>query len=124
MAASAVLALALWMVVVARFRETFRPSRGVIAACAAAGVLLAASTADALFQRRAAVIVVPEGDVRSALGPSGVSLFVLHEGATVAVSDTTETHTLIALSDGRKGWINRRALISTDPAAPFELPDG
>lgn len=124
MAASAAVAFGLWWLVVGRLRPSWAPSRTVALTCVALGVLLAVSTADALSQRMAAVVVVPEVDVRSALGPSGVSLFVLHEGATVAVSDRTETHDLIALADGRKGWVNRRALISTNPADPFELPDG
>ena len=124
MAASGAMALAMWMLVVGRLRPSIRVSKGAVATIASVGVLLAVSTADALQQRRAAVVVVPEVDVRSALGPSGVSLFVLHEGATVAISDRTDTHSLISLTDGRKGWVNHRALISTNPADPFELPDG
>ena len=122
--ASIVFAVVFSLMVLARVRPSFSPSRGWLLSGAGLGLLLSVSTVDALFQRSAAVVVVSEVDVRSALGPSGVSLFVLHEGATVAIAERTETHTLIALSDGRKGWVNHRALISTDPAAPFELPDG
>ena len=124
MAASALLSIALWWLVVGRIRPSLQPSRAVVSACLVVAFLLVASTWDALQHRRSAVIAVAEVDVRSALGPSGVTLFTLHEGATVVVADTTETHWLITLTDGRKGWLNRRALISTVPSDPFELPDG
>ena len=83
------------------------------------GLLLLVSTADAFFARQGAVITAPEVEVRSALGPTGVSLFILHEGAEVLVEDRTETHELIVLSDGRKGWVSSSTLLSTDPAEPF-----
>ena len=123
-AASVLVSIALWWLVVGRIRPTRRPSRAAVSACLVAASLLAASTMDALQHRRSGVIAVPEVDVRSALGPSSVTLFTLHEGSTVIVADTTETHALIAMTDGRKGWLNRRALISTVPSDPFELPDG
>ena len=83
------------------------------------GLLLLISTADAFFARQGAVVTAPEVEVRSALGPAGVSLFILHEGAEVLVEDSTETHELIVLSDGRKGWVSSSTLLSTDPAKPF-----
>ena len=67
------------------------------------------------------MVVVAEVSARSTLGPDGVDLFVLHEGAEVTVGDTAQGHTLIELSDGRKGWLSSRALISTDPVASFPL---
>ena len=85
----------------------------------ALGVLLAASTLDAVEHRRGAVVIAHEVDVRSALGPSGMSLFVLHGGAEVAIEDSTATHRLLLLSDGRKGWVHADVLLSTDPAQPF-----
>lgn len=83
------------------------------------GSLLLASTIDAHFGQQGAVITAAEVEVRSALGPAGVSLFVLHEGAEVLVEDRTETHELIVLADGRKGWVSSSTLLSTDPGAPF-----
>ena len=73
---------------------------------------LALSTVDAIEQRRGAVIIVDEVEVRSALGPSGMSLFVLHSGAEVAIEDSTPTHRLLLLSDGRKGWVHADVLLS------------
>jgi len=87
------------------------------------GTILVGSSLDAVAQRRGAVVIVEEVDVRSALGPSGVSLFVLHAGAEVAIEEETETHRLLVLSDGRKGWVNAKALLSTDPAHPFVMTD-
>jgi hypothetical protein len=58
---------------------------------------------------------------RSTLGPDGVDLFVLHEGAQVRVGDSAAAHTLITLSDGRVGWVGSQTLISTDPSASFPL---
>jgi hypothetical protein len=88
---------------------------------AAIGLLLAVSTADGINSRQGAVVVADEVDVRSALGPAGVSLFVLHEGAEVLVTDKTQTHQLIVLADGRKGWVSVTSLLSTDPAKSFPL---
>jgi hypothetical protein len=83
--------------------------------------LLVVSTADAVNNRQGAVVVAEEVDVRSALGPAGVSLFVLHEGTEVLVTDHTDTHELIVLADGRKGWVSETTLLSTDPARTFPL---
>lgn len=88
---------------------------------AVVGVLLIVSTADAFYGRQGAVITAEKVDVRSALGPAGVSLFVLHVGAEVLVEERTDTHHLVALSDGRKGWVSASALLSTNPAEPFPI---
>jgi len=87
----------------------------------ALGALLGASTWDVLQQRNGAVVVVSQVAVRSTLGPEGVDLFVLHEGAQVGTGDQAQRHTLITLSDGRKGWVSSSALISTDPSRQFPL---
>ena len=87
------------------------------------GLLVGVSAIDTLNHRKGAVVTVDELDVRSALGPSGVSLFVLHEGAEVGIAGATDTHTLLVLSGGRKGWVNTNALRSTNPAHPFVFKD-
>ena len=125
--ASVALSFALWMVVWGRIRSLrssgVLPSsaRWMAGISASLGVLLAISTADAVNSREAAIVVSTEVEVRSALGPAGLSLFVLHEGAEVLVADHTETHRLIVLSDGRKGWVSVTSLLSTDPARSFPL---
>ncbi|MAY81377.1 MAG: hypothetical protein CL930_11410 [Deltaproteobacteria bacterium] len=124
------LSLGCWLMVLGRVRR-LRHGRGLGSnerwfgfVSAALGIILAVSTVDVLQQRAGAVVIANEVDVRSALGPAGVSLFVLHEGAEVTVADSTDTHQLVVLSDGRKGWINTDTLLSTDPASPFVVVHG
>ena len=101
--ASLALSLSFWIAVVGRIRRL--RSGGVLPSSAAwiqgtaasVGILLAVSTVDVHLGRSAAVVIADEVEVRSALGPAGVSLFVLHAGAEVSVEDQTETHQLIEL---------------------------
>ena len=124
-AAAFALALALWLAVWARVRALRRQGplghsvRNTAVSLLIIGAVLAGSTLDAVEQRRGAVVTADEVDVRSALGPSGMSLFVLHAGAEVAIEDSTPTHRLLLLADGRKGWVHADVLLSTDPAQPF-----
>jgi len=124
---SVAMAIACFIALFGRFRRLrgggFLSSSAhwVAGVASAIGLLLMVSTADAFFGRQGAVITSKEVDVRSALGPAGVSLFVLHEGAEVLVEDRTDTHQLVVLSDGRKGWISSTALLSTNPAEAFPL---
>jgi hypothetical protein len=124
------LAIGCWLLVLGRVRR-LRGGDGLGSnekwlgfVSAALGFILVMSTVDVLQQRAGAVVIVDEVDVRSALGPAGVSLFVLHEGAEVTVADSTDTHQLVVLSDGRKGWMNTNTLLSTDPALPFLVVHG
>jgi len=125
--ASAFLAAGLMIAVVARIRQTrtgrAQPRRASLWASVLLflGILLSVATWDGLQQRTGAVVVVPQVAARSTLGPEGVDLFVLHDGAEVRTVDRSQRHTLISLSDGRKGWVSSTALISTDPARPFPL---
>ena len=97
------LSLALWLAVWGRIRALRREGslglgvRNTALIALAVGALLAVSTVDAVEQRRGAVVIADEVDVRSALGPSGMSLFVLHGGAEVAIEDSTATHRLLLL---------------------------
>lgn len=100
-----------------------RSARQVGAETIALGVLaglLALSTLATRAGEGGAVVVADEASARSTLGAGGVELFVLHAGAEVAVVEPAGAHTLIALPDGRKGWLPTAALLSTDPAAPFD----
>jgi hypothetical protein len=125
--ASGLLSAGLIIAVVARIRRTRtgRPQPRRASSWASlllfGGVLLAGATWDGLEKRDGAVVVVPQVAARSTLGPEGVDLFVLHEGAEVRSLDLARRHTLILLSDGRKGWVSSSALASTDPARPFPL---
>lgn len=123
--AAVLLALAIWWRVWGQLQvfrgriQRLRGGGGIVWTLVMAGLVLAASTAETLLHRRGAVVTADEIEVRSALGPSGVALFVLHAGAEVAIEDSTDTHRLISLSDGRKGWVHADVLLSTDPAQPF-----
>ena len=123
--AASALALALWLAVWGRLRvlrgrsPLSASARKTALSIFVLGLLLSVSTLDAIEQRRGAVVIADEVDVRSALGPSGMSLFVLHGGAEVAIEDSTATHRLLLMSDGRKGWVHADVLLSTDPAQPF-----
>jgi hypothetical protein len=87
------------------------------------GLLLAAGTAWVSTRPASVVVVATEARVRSGMGADGVELFALHSGAEVAVLESAMGHHLVVLPDGRKGWLPEGALLSTDPAAPFALPD-
>jgi len=82
-------------------------------------LLLTVSTWTAVVNQDSVVVVVPEVSSRSALGPDGVELFVLHEGAEVRVVETHRDHHLVVLPDERKGWLPADASLSTNPSAPF-----
>lgn len=88
----------------------------VAVATVLAGSVRAASTA-----QDSVVIIVPEVSARSALGPDGVELFRLHEGAEVHVEETHRDHHLVELPDSRRGWVPAAATLSTDPSAPFVI---
>jgi tetratricopeptide (TPR) repeat protein len=121
--AGASLALGLLLLVLRRLRP--RPALlPAAAACLVAAALLAAGTAVALRARAGAVVVQPSLAVQSALGPAGLTLFTLHEGAEVGVGEAARAggvdYLQVLLPDGRKGWVPAAALLSADPSAPFQ----
>lgn len=95
------------------------PARGLAFASAGLGLLLAASTWMADRTAPGAVVIAPSVSARSALGPDGVELFVLHEGAELRVAERGPDAALVVLPDERKGWVPSSALLDTDPAAPW-----
>ena len=85
--------------------------------------LLTVSTWQAQQSDRTATIIVEEVAAQSTPADGGVTLFVLHEGAEVRiVEQSTGGISLVALSDGRKGWLPETALRSTLPSDPFPVP--
>ena len=117
--ASVFFALAIGIPVLRRFRRKSRAFGWDALVCALVGLLLALSTRAALVSDASVVLVSPEVSVRSAPGPDGVELFVLHEGAEVRLVETHREHHLVALPDDRKGWVPAETTLSTDPSAPF-----
>jgi hypothetical protein len=120
--ASGLLTFALAVVLVSRLRtiSSGRRTAGWIAFLGSA--LLALSTAGALRVRNGAIVAAKSVTAKNAVGAAGVDLFVLHEGAEVRALDESADMSLVGLPDERKGWIPTAALVSTDPRAPFALP--
>jgi len=93
-----------------------------VAALGAAG-LLAASTWQAGRAGAGATVIVDAVSAHSTPADGGVELFVLHEGAEVRlVEEDSSGAALVALSDGRKGWLPGHTIRSTMPSAPFAAP--
>jgi len=58
------------------------------------------------IHRDSAVVMSPQAPVKNTPASNGKDIFVLHEGTTVTVTDTTMTDWKeVHLSDGRKGWM-------------------
>lgn len=62
-----------------------------------------------LTHRTGAIIMTNNGNVKSTPSDTGKDLFVLHEGTRVEITDDTLQGWLeVELSDGKKGWIERK----------------
>lgn len=114
--------LALAAPLVRRWRGADRLVGPELVAFVLVGSLFAISTRAALVSEASVVVVAPEVSVRSALGPDGVELFVLHEGAEVRLLESHRDHHLVSLPDDRKGWVPASTTLSTNPGAPFPKP--
>lgn len=90
---------------------------GGIVATVVGLVIGGAALADAAMPP-AAVVLVKEVTARSDLG-GGVDLFTLHAGAEVVTADRAAGHLLIALPDGRKGWVDEADVGLVEPGAPL-----
>jgi tetratricopeptide (TPR) repeat protein len=55
---------------------------------------------------QSAIILSNESPVRSQPGPSGMTLFMLHEGTKVGIIQREERYTEIRLPNGNVGWID------------------
>ena len=53
-----------------------------------------------------AAVVVQEAKIRSGPDVSNTTVFKLHDGAPVSVQDEKRGWLLVAISDGKKGWVN------------------
>lgn len=96
--------------------------RPAVLVSAIVGLLLLLSTAltaQALVSSPAAVVLIPEIVGRSAVGADGVELFVLHEGAELRALELDADHVLLALPDGRKGWVPQAAVGLVRPGDGF-----
>ncbi|MFN7144015.1 MAG: hypothetical protein ACK4YP_09580, partial [Myxococcota bacterium] len=69
------------------------------------------------FAPPVAVVLAPEAVATSDLG-GGVELFTLHAGAEVQTVETAAGRVLVALPDGRRGWLASSALGLVEPSRP------
>jgi hypothetical protein len=58
----------------------------------------------------AAIVVQPSVTIKSSPDSEGNDVFVLHEGTRVMVIDSIENWKEIKLTDGNKGWVERKAI--------------
>lgn len=97
------------------------PLAGVGGAAAAGGLTLLAG---AWAQERlppGGVVLAEEVSAQSDLG-GGVTLFTLHGGAEVEVTEQAAGKVQIRLPDGRRGWVAAEAVGVVDPEAPAPGP--
>jgi len=122
-AGSGAVSLGLWWLLLCRIRRLPISPLAVVVPIGI-GALFLASTLQSQSAPQGGVVVVPQVAARSALGPVGVDLFVLHAGAEVTILEEDGEHVLISLPDARKGWMASSVLLSTDPRTPFGGVDG
>jgi hypothetical protein len=96
------------------------PLAGIGAGLVVVGGLVAAGGAAEAGLPPAAVVLAPEVTATSDLG-GGVDLFTLHAGAEVTALEAEADRTLVALPDGRKGWIPSDHVGVVDPDAAFPV---
>lgn len=73
--------------------------------------LFAGSQQKRLSDRREAIVLSPSVTVRSTPSESGTSLFILHEGYKVTITDNSMSEWKeIRLDDGKVGWISTSAI--------------
>ena len=101
-----------------RKRVPAGPAAGIGLFATCAGLIVGAAGVAEAALPPAAVVRPASITVRSDLG-SGVDLFVLHAGAEVLTQATAGDFVLIALPDGRKGWVPRSAMGLIQLDAPF-----
>jgi tetratricopeptide (TPR) repeat protein len=56
-------------------------------------------------QRNLAVVMTAQLSVKSAPDESGIESFIIHEGLTVEILDSSDDQHYIRLADGKQGWI-------------------
>ena len=112
----AALAIALTALLLFLLAQRMRPRKaGFYTTLAAAVVFLLASWFAAGERREMlddtqAVVMNASAVVKSSPDKSSTDLFVLHEGTPVEISGELENWCEITIADGKKGWIEQRAI--------------
>jgi hypothetical protein len=110
-----------WLLLRKRFSQMpLWPFWGILAV---AGLLLITTSAKYCHwvDRPAAVVVAPEVSVKSGNADANVTLFVLHAGAEVVVSEKRGEWAQVELPDGRKGWLRENFLVHVESPSGFSL---
>lgn len=68
-------------------------------------MLLARTSSERIESSKTAIVMAMESAVRNEPGTNGMTLFMLHEGTKVTVTDRTGAHWKIQLANGNSGWI-------------------
>jgi tetratricopeptide (TPR) repeat protein len=66
--------------------------------------------AETITGNAAAIVVEPSVSIKSSPDTEGNNVFVLHEGTRVMIIDSIENWKNIKLTDGNKGWVERKAI--------------
>lgn len=78
---------------------------------AIAGICFAAKQKNNLFNNERAVIMAPSVTVKSTPNENGTDLFIIHDGRTVRIIDSSMKDWVeIRLNDGNEGWVPANAL--------------
>ncbi len=99
----------------ARELGSLRPAAWVAAVLGLVLIIATLLTARSLDGSPGAVVLAEEIAGRSAVGADGVELFVVHEGAELRALELDAGHVLVALPDGRRGWLPEQAVGLVQP---------
>ena len=68
-------------------------------------MLLARTSSERIESSKSAIVMAMESAVRNEPGTNGMTLFMLHEGTKVTVTERSDAHWKIQLANGNSGWI-------------------
>ncbi len=82
----------------------------VTALCFVVTTWFAAGERRDILDRNNAVVMSNSAAVKSSPDKAATDLFMLHEGTIVKISDSLEDWSEVTIADGKKGWIESRAI--------------
>lgn len=86
-------------------RRLLGSSAGVLLVMGLSSMLLTRTSAKRIESSKTAIVMAMESAVRNEPGYEGMTLFMLHEGTKVTVTDRSSAHWKIQLANGNTGWI-------------------
>lgn len=98
------LAWRLWVVGLEN-RRLLGSSAAVLIAVGLFSMLLARTASARIESSKSAIIMAVETAVRNEPGTNGMTLFMLHEGTKVTVTERASQHWKVQLANGNTGWI-------------------